>query len=105
MGTPPILVIHGVDDDAGDLGNDTVEVFAERNGCSTTPPAGLEQARADLTAARQAEEPEHICLDWEGCTANPVRFCISSQIVYDDVTHGWPDVGGQLISEFHATLE
>jgi poly(3-hydroxybutyrate) depolymerase len=105
MGTPPVLVIHGVTDQAGDYGNDTVEMFAQRNGCSATPPAGLEQARVELMAAREAEEAEHICLDWEGCTANPVRFCISSQITYSGLTHGWPMVGGQLISEFHATLE
>ena len=104
VGTPPILVIHGVTDGAGDFGNNTVANFAERNGCSGTPPAGLEQARSDMMDAFNAQEAEHVCLDWEGCTANPVRFCISSQITYDGLTHGWPMVGGQLIGEFQDTL-
>ena len=105
MGTPPVLVIHGVTDGAGDFGNDTVAIFAERNGCSETPPAGLEQARADMMQAFDAQEAEHVCLDWEGCTLNPVRFCISSQITYDGLTHGWPQVGGTLIGEFQQTIE
>jgi poly(3-hydroxybutyrate) depolymerase len=105
MGTPPVLVIHGVTDQAGNFGDDTVAIFAERNGCSETPPAGLEQARSELMAAFNAQQAEHVCLDWDGCTQSPVRFCISSQITYDGLTHGWPMVGGQLIGEFQATLE
>jgi len=104
-GTPPILVIHGVTDQAGNYGEDVVAMFAERNGCSPTPPPGLAKAKTDMMAAREAEKTEHVCLDWAGCTANPVRFCISSQITYDGLTHGWPQVGGTLISEFHDTIE
>jgi polyhydroxybutyrate depolymerase len=104
-GTPPILVIHGVTDQAGNYGIDVAEMFAERNGCSDMQPAMLQQARDELTAAREAEQAEHICMDWDGCTQSPVRFCISSQITYDGLTHGWPQVGGQLIGEFQATLE
>ena len=104
-GTPPILVIHGVTDAAGDYGDGVVEMFAERNGCTQTAPDGLEQARADMTAAREAEEAEHVCLDLKGCAANPVRFCISSQITYNNLTHGWPMVGGMLIGEFQATIK
>jgi polyhydroxybutyrate depolymerase len=104
-GTPPVLVIHGVTDPSGDYGEGTVAMFASRNGCSETPPAGLEQAKADMLAAREAEQTEHVCLDWEGCTLNPVRFCISSQITYDGLTHGWPQIGGTLIGEFQQTLE
>ena len=104
VGTPPVLVIHGVTDGAGDFGNATVANFAERNGCSEEPPAMLEQARSDMMDAFNAQEAEHVCLDWEGCTEAPVRFCISSQITYEGLTHGWPMVGGQLIGEFQATL-
>jgi len=103
-GTPPILVIHGVTDMAGNYGDDVVAQFARRNGCSTTPPAGLTKARADMQAAFMAMQAQHVCLDWEGCTANPVRFCISSQITYSGLTHGWPRVGGTLISEFQVGL-
>ena len=35
----------------------------------------------------------------------PVRFCISSQITYDGLTHGWPRVGGMLIQDFLSTLK
>jgi poly(3-hydroxybutyrate) depolymerase len=104
-GTPPILVIHGVTDMAGNYGQGVAEMFAERNGCSEALPAGLEQAKADMMTAFNAEEAEHVCLDWDGCTENPVRFCISSQITYNGLTHGWPRVGGELIGEFQDTLD
>lgn len=104
-GTPPVLVIHGVTDQAGNYGLGVAEMFAARNGCADAPPAGLEQAKADMMAAREAEEAKHVCLDWDGCTKSPVRFCISSQITYNNLTHGWPQVGGTLIDEFHASIE
>jgi polyhydroxybutyrate depolymerase len=104
-GTPPILVIHGVTDMAGNYGEDVAALFAKRNGCSATPPAGLAKAKTDLMAAFNAMRAEHVCLDWDTCAANPVRFCLSSQITYSGLTHGWPKVGGTLISEFQATLK
>jgi hypothetical protein len=96
-------VIHGVTDQAGNYGQGVAEMYAKRNGCSTTPPAGLAKAKADMMTAFNAMKAEHVCLDWDGCTANPVRFCISSQITYSGLTHGWPKIGGMLISEFQAT--
>jgi predicted esterase len=104
LGTPPILVIHGVTDMAGNYGQDVAAQFARRNGCSAALPAGLAQAKTDMMAAFMAMQAQHVCLDWDGCTANPVRFCISSQITYSGLTHGWPRVGGTLISEFQAGL-
>ncbi len=104
-GTPPILVIHGVTDQAGNFGLGVAQMFAKRNGCSDMDPAGYAQAKTDLMAAFNAQQAEHVCLDWDACTKNPVRFCISSQITYDGLTHGWPMIGGQLISEFQATLK
>jgi polyhydroxybutyrate depolymerase len=103
-GTPPVLVIHGVTDMAGNYGQDTAAMFAKRNGCSATPPAGLAQAKTDLTTAFNAKKAEHVCLDYDACSANPVRFCISSQITYNGLTHGWPQIGGMLISDFQATI-
>jgi poly(3-hydroxybutyrate) depolymerase len=103
-GTPPILVIHGVTDMAGNYGQDVAAMFAKRNGCSATPPAGLAKAKTDLMAAFSAMRAEHVCLDWDGCTLNPVRFCISSQITYSGLTHGWPMVGGMLIGDFISML-
>lgn len=103
-GTPPILVIHGVTDMAGNFGQDVAAQFARRNGCSATPPAGLAQARTDMMTAFSAMQVQHVCLDWDGCTLNPVRFCISSQITYSGLTHGWPRIGGMLISDFLGTV-
>jgi polyhydroxybutyrate depolymerase len=103
-GTPPILVIHGVTDMAGNYGEDVVAQFAKRNGCSAAAPAGLAKAKTDMMAAFNAMQAQHVCLDWEGCTANPVRFCISSQITYSGLTHGWPRVGGTLIADFQSRL-
>jgi poly(3-hydroxybutyrate) depolymerase len=103
-GTPPILVIHGVTDMTGNFGQDVAAMFARRNGCSATPPAGLAKAKTDMMAAFNAMQAQHVCLDWDACTANPVRFCISSQITYSGLTHGWPRVGGQLIQEFQSGL-
>jgi polyhydroxybutyrate depolymerase len=103
-GTPPILVIHGVTDMAGNYGEDVAALFAKRNGCSASQPAGLAKAKTDMMAAFNAMRAEHVCLDWDACAANPVRFCLSSQITYSGLTHGWPKVGGTLISQFQAGL-
>ena len=43
-------------------------------------------------------------MDWDACTMNPVRSCLSSQITYSGLTHGWPMIGGMLIGEFQNTL-
>ena len=96
-----------VTDMVGGYGLDVAKLFAERNGCSEAQPAAYDQNRADMQAARDADPPEteHRCMDWDGCTINPVRFCVSSEIVYSDVTHGWPTIGGQLIGEFQTTLK
>ena len=96
-GTPPALIIHGVTDQAGNYGQGVAEMFAKRNGCSATVPAGLAKAKTDMQAAFEAKEAKHVCLDWDACTKNAVQFCISSQITYDGLTHGWPQVGGTLI--------
>jgi hypothetical protein len=103
-GTPPILVIHGITDMAGGFGEDVAKMFARRNGCSATVPAGLAQAKTDLMAAFTAKQAQHVCMDWDGCTKNPVRFCLSSQITYSGLTHGWPKIGGMLIGDFISGL-
>jgi polyhydroxybutyrate depolymerase len=104
-GTPAALVIHGITDQVGNYGQGVAEMFAKRNGCAATAPAGLPKAKEDMQAARDAEQAKHVCLDWDACTLSPVRYCLSSQITYDDLTHGWPMVGGTLIGEFQATVE
>lgn len=104
-GTPPILVIHGVTDMAGNYGQGVAEMYAKRNGCAATAPAGLAKAKADMMTAFNAKLAEHVCMDWDGCTANPVRYCLSSQITYSGLTHGWPKVGGTLIGDFIGMLK
>ncbi len=103
-GTPPQIIIHGVTDRAGNFGQSVAELYAKRNGC-TTPPAALAMAKTEMMAAFQGRRAEVRCLDWSGCTANPVRFCIFSQITYNNLTHGWPRVGGMLIGEFLGGLK
>jgi poly(3-hydroxybutyrate) depolymerase len=106
-GTPAALIIHGVTDNVGNKGRDTAAMFAQRNGCSATPPAGLPKAMMDMQAAFDAMpmRVEHVCLDWDACTANPVRYCVSSQMTYGGLTHGWPMIGGMLIGDFQAGLK
>jgi hypothetical protein len=96
-----------VTDSVGNYGQGVAEMFGRRNGCSATPPAGLAKAKVDMQAAFDAnpKRVEHVCLDWDGCTANPVRFCISSQMTYGGLTHGWPMIGGTLIGDFQAGLK
>ena len=105
VGTPPVLVIHGITDGAGDYGEGVAALFAERNGCSSAQPDGLDEVKDQLMAAFDAGEAEHVCLDWDDCTKNPLRFCLSSQITYNGLTHGWPRIGGELIGDFQSTLE
>ena len=102
MGTPPVLVTQGVTETTVDIR--TPIMFAKRNGCSATPPAGVAQAMADMKAAFMMGKADHRCLDWDGCTLNPLRYCISSQMTYGGLTHGWPAVGGMLIADFQSTL-
>jgi poly(3-hydroxybutyrate) depolymerase len=103
-GTPPALILHGVTDQAGNYGLGVAQMFAKRNGCSAMDPAMLAQAKTDMMTAFNAKQAEHVCMDWDACTLNPVRYCISSQITYNGLTHGWPMVGGTLISDFQQTL-
>ncbi len=104
-GTPPALIVHGVTDQAGNYGQGVAEMFAARNGCSPSLPAGLDKAKTDMMAAFNAKQDQHVCLDWDACTKNPVRFCISSQITYSGLTHGWPKIGGMLIGDFQGTIK
>ena len=104
-GTPPHIIIHGVTDRAGNYGQSVAELYAKRNGCTTAPTAGIMQARTEMMAAFNARRAEFRCVNWDGCSANPVRYCIFSQITYNNLTHGWPRVGGMLINEFLGNLK
>ena len=45
QGHAAVLVIHGVTDRAGNYGQDVAAMFAQRNGCSATPPGGARARR------------------------------------------------------------
>ena len=102
-GTPAEVVIHGINDNLknGQAGRD---LYAERNGCPT-PPANLAATEAMILAAFNAKEKKFACVDYAGCTKNPVRYCVHSEPLYAGNTHGWPDTGGQMVADFLATLK
>jgi polyhydroxybutyrate depolymerase len=102
-GTPPVLITQGVTETTVSVA--TAVMFAKRNGCSATMPAGLAQARTDMMAAFNMKKADFRCVDWDACTLNPVRYCISSQVTYSGLTHGWPRVGGMLIADFQSMLK
>jgi polyhydroxybutyrate depolymerase len=98
-GAPAEIIIHGITDNLEKNAHPVRDLYAMRNGCPTVP-ADMEKAEADMKAARAATRAEVACVNYEGCTANPVRYCVFSQITYDNLTHGWPKVGGMLIQTF-----
>ena len=99
QGAPPEIIIHGITDNLEKNAHAVRDLYAMRNGCPTVPP-DMAKAEADMKAARAATRAEVACVNYEGCTANPVRYCVFSQITYNNLTHGWPNVGGKLIQEF-----
>jgi poly(3-hydroxybutyrate) depolymerase len=103
-GTPAVLATQGATETGG-VSVATPTMFAMRNGCSPTPPAAYAQNLADMKAAFNMKKTDVRCMDWDGCTKNPVRYCISSQATYmPTTTHGWPNAGGQWIADFQNTL-
>jgi hypothetical protein len=58
-----------------------------------------------MKTAFDARRAEYACVDYQGCTRAPLRYCVFSQITYDGLTHGFPRVGGMLIGEFLGTLK
>jgi hypothetical protein len=102
-GTPAEVVIHGVKDNLKN-GQFARDMYAMRNGCPT-PPANLAAMEAQINAAFTAKRKEYACVDYVGCTKNPVRYCLHSEPLYAGNTHGWPDTGGKMIADFIATLK
>lgn len=105
-GYPAALVIHGVDDNL-QTGETARDFWVNRNGCSTTTEPPLQQMHDDIRAKRDANPSveDHGCVDYQGCTQQPVRWCEHSYGGYDNSTHGWPPTGGQMIREFLETLD
>jgi poly(3-hydroxybutyrate) depolymerase len=108
-GAPAALVIHGIDDShiTIDRGEQARENYRRRSGCSeaTTPP--LAEMHAQVRRARdQKPSVETLaCVDYAGCAAaSPLRWCEHSYGGWDNSTHAWPPVGGQLIWDFVKAL-
>jgi hypothetical protein len=98
------VVIHGITDNLEKNAHGVRDLFARRNGCPTPPPK-MAKAEADMKAARAATRAEVACVNYEGGTKAPLRYCVFSQITYNNLTHGWPRVGGMLIGDFLGTLK
>jgi predicted esterase len=103
-GTPAAIVIHGVSDQLKN-GQEARDAFAARNGCSSTTVPDLEMMHARIAAARAAGRTDYACVDYQGCTASPVRWCEHSEPGYAGTTHGWPTFGGKLIADFLFSLK
>ncbi|MDF3070016.1 MAG: hypothetical protein K0R38_5617 [Polyangiaceae bacterium] len=106
-GAPAAILIHGIDDPHVPIarGELSREAYVKRSGCqpSTVPP--LADMHAAIRQARDAKVEEARCVDVAGCaTDSPLRWCEHSYGGYDGSTHGWPPLGGQLISSFIGKL-
>jgi polyhydroxybutyrate depolymerase len=109
VGAPSALVIHGIDDShiTLDRGEQARENYRRRSGCSeaTTPP--LSEMHAHVRSARDQEPSVETlaCVDYTGCAKrSALRWCEHSYGGWDNSTHGWPKVGGQVIWDFVKAL-
>jgi polyhydroxybutyrate depolymerase len=107
VGRVAALVVHGIDDTQVPFANGEVarDFYAARNGCSniTVPP--IADIHAQIRAARDQMLGMSACVDYQDCDPGyPVRWCEHSEGGYDNSTHGWPAVGGQLVYDFTRAL-
>lgn len=108
-GAPAALVIHGIDDShiTIDRGEQARENYRLRSGCAATTTPPLADMHAQVRSARdQRPSVETLaCVSYDGCAAgSPLRWCEHSYGGWDNSTHGWPPVGGQLIWDFVKAL-
>ena len=104
-GNPGQIHIRGITDSLA-KGRTARDWQAMRNGCATAP-AGMEAMEKEVQDAftMKLKPPKTMCLSYDGCTKNQLRYCVFSQITYNGGTHGWPDDGGKLIADFLGTLK
>jgi polyhydroxybutyrate depolymerase len=103
VGRVAALVVHGVDDNQVPFadGEEARDYYAERNGCDTVTVPPIADLHARIRASRAQMMSDSGCADFQGCDDGyPVRWCEHSEGGYDNSTHGWPTVGGQLVHEF-----
>lgn len=97
------LVLHGIDDTSVplDRGEAARDAYAAQNGCSSETVPPIAEMHAEVREARDSGVSTYGCVDFQGCTEGlPVRWCEHSEPGYDQSTHGWPVVGGELAWEF-----
>jgi polyhydroxybutyrate depolymerase len=109
QGAPAALVIHGIDDShiTIDRGEAARENYRLRSGCATTTTPPLADMHAQVRSARdQKPSVETLgCVDYDGCRSGaPLRWCEHSYGGWDNSTHGWPPVAGQVIWDFVKSL-
>lgn len=107
VGRVAALVVHGIDDTQVPFANGEVarDFYAARNGCSTVTVPPIADVHAQIRAARDQMLGMSGCVDYQDCDPGyPVRWCEHSEGGYDNSTHGWPRVGGQLVYDFTQAL-
>lgn len=109
VGAPAALVIHGIDDShiTLDRGEQARENYRKRSGCGAATTPELSEMHAQVRRARdQKPSVETLaCVDYTGCReGSPLRWCEHSYGGWDNSTHGWPPVGGQVIWDFVEAL-
>ncbi len=105
-GHPAVVNIHGIADKLIPRaeGEKARDFFLDRNGCRHQAVPDVAGVTRTITAARQAHRTEFTCVDYQGCREAPVRWCVHSEGGYEDLNHGWPTLGGQVIWEFVSAL-
>lgn len=101
------LVVHGIDDDQVLFsdGEEARDYYVERNGCDPVSVPPVADLHARIRASRDQMMSDSGCVDFQNCDEGyPVRWCEHSEGGYDNSTHGWPSVGGQLVLDFVQSL-
>jgi polyhydroxybutyrate depolymerase len=102
------LVIHGINDLGNDIsgGREARDYYLEANGCGSTSVPAADEMDARVLAQREAMiEEGYECAVYDGCPAAlPVHWCVHSYGGYDNINHGWPPPGGQIIWDFVSAL-
>jgi poly(3-hydroxybutyrate) depolymerase len=109
VGAPAALVIHGIDDSHITIysGQQARENYRLRSKCGdrTTPPLGEMHAQVRGARDQKPSVETLACVDYAGCAeGSPLRWCEHSYGGWDNSTHAWPAVGGQLIWDFVKSL-
>ena len=102
------LVIHGINDLGNNIsgGREARDYYLQANGCGSTSVPPVDEMDARVLAQREAMAEEgYECAVYDGCPDKlPVHWCVHSYGGYDNINHGWPPFGGQIIWDFISAL-